>query len=39
MLKLIIFTISLVVLNKLFKIHNTTNEIDQAIYDELKIIK
>jgi hypothetical protein len=39
MIKLIMFIISLVILNNLFKIHNTTNEIDQAIYDELKIIK
>lgn len=39
MIKLIMFTIGLITLNKIFKAHNIGNEIDQAIYDELKIVK
>jgi hypothetical protein len=39
MLKLTIFIIGLVMVNKLFKVNQFSNEIDQAILDELKIIK
>lgn len=39
MLKLIIFAFVLIIVSKLFKVHNTINDIDQATIDELTIIK
>jgi len=39
MIKVIIFTFGLMVLNNLVKIHMKSDIIEQAILDELKIIK